>query len=282
MQPVKKIAVCGAGTMGGGIAQTTAMHGVETVVYDLSEAALDNCRAGIIAQLQKLVEKGKITAAEKATIHNNLSYTTDIGLCQAELVIEAVVENIHVKAALFNQLAEVNNTGVVLATNTSSLSVTKIAAATSYAAQVVGMHFFNPAPLMKLVEVVRGRQTSEAVVQTISSFAKQLGKLPVICNDSPGFIVNRVARPYYLEALKMLEEGVADIATIDAAMENAGFKMGPFKLMDLIGIDVNYTVSDCIWQQLDKPERLQPSALQQDKVAKGELGKKTGKGFYEY
>jgi 3-hydroxybutyryl-CoA dehydrogenase len=179
-------------------------------------------------------------------------------------------------------LSDLNKTVTILATNTSSLSVSQIATGVPNPERVIGMHFFNPATLMKLVEVVKGEQTSESSIQTIFSVAKQLNKTPVLCRDVPGFIVNRVARPYYIESLRLIEEGLSDFHTIDALMESSGFKMGPFKLMDLIGNDINFAVSCSVYQQLGETPRLKPSIIQEEKVRRGELGRKTGEGYYKY
>ncbi len=278
---MNSICICGAGTMGSGIAQVAAQAGFHTIVYDLSKQMLAKSEAGITAGLQHQVVKQKITQSEKDNALSQLRFTTDMNDCIADVFIEAIVENPSVKAALFNQLHEFNHSEVIFATNTSSLPVSSIASTVIYPQRVVGMHFFNPAPVMKLVEVVQGVQTSNETVDTIVALAKQLGKIPVLCKDAPGFIVNHVARPYYLEALRLMETGI-DPAAIDAIMESTGFKMGPFKLMDLIGNDVNYTVSTSVYEGLGKPARLQPSPIQKEKVDKGELGKKTGKGYYSY
>lgn len=202
--------------------------------------------------------------------------------CIADVVIEAIIEKPEIKIGLFNQLAEINHSETIFATNTSSLSISAIAKGVMNASRVAGLHFFNPAPVMKLVEVVRGEQTSEEVMQALIQFAKSLGKQPVVCKDAPGFIVNRVARPYYIESLRLAEEGIADFEMLDRLMESRGFKMGPFKLMDLIGNDVNYAVSCSVYDQMNQPERLKPSFIQKEKVEKGELGKKSGQGYYTY
>jgi len=267
--------------MGSGIAQVTAQAGFYTILYDVNKQMLAKAEAGIGASLQSLVEKHKITAADKDRALSRLRCTPDMNDCIADVFIEAVVENAAIKAALFNQLHEFNHSEVIFATNTSSLPVSSIASTVIHPQRVVGMHFFNPAPVMKLVEVVQGSQTSSETTATIIALAEQLGKTPVLCKDAPGFIVNHVARPYYLEALRLMESGI-DPATIDSLMEASGFKMGPFKLMDLIGNDVNYTVSVSVYEALGQPARLQPSPLQKEKVDKGELGKKTGKGYYQY
>ena len=184
------------------------------------------------------------------------------------------------KVSLFNQLAQINSNETIFASNTSSLAVSEIAKHVLIPERVAGLHFFNPAPIMKLVEVVKAEQTSQEVLDKLVALTKTFGKTPVVCKDSPGFIVNRVARPYYIEALRLVEEGISDFETIDRLLESRGFKMGPFKLMDLIGNDVNYAVSYSVYEQLNQPERLKPSYIQKEKVEKGELGKKTGKGYY--
>jgi 3-hydroxybutyryl-CoA dehydrogenase len=196
--------------------------------------------------------------------------------------IEAIVEKPAIKIALFNQLAELNHSECIFASNTSSLSISAIAEKVQHPERVIGMHFFNPATIMKLVEVVSTPFTAKEVTATIIDLAKQMGKTPVVCKDSPGFIVNRVARPYYIESLRLAEEGQTDFAQIDTVLEASGFKMGPFKLMDLIGNDINYAVSCSVYEQMNDAERLKPSYIQKEKVEKGELGKKTGKGYYNY
>lgn len=282
MHTIKTICVCGAGTMGSGIAQVTALAGYTTIQFDLSTAMLEKSRAAIEKNLQWLSEKGKIDADTVEQTMGRLVFTTAVRDCVADLVIEAIVEKQEAKVDLFNQLAQVNRPDTIFATNTSSIAVSAIAAAVPHPERVAGMHFFNPAPLMKLVEVIHTGKTDPGVMDTLTHLAASLGKTAVVCKDAPGFIVNRVARHYYLEAMKLVEEGLADIQTVDAVMEASGFKMGPFKLMDLIGMDINYGVSQIVWEALGKPERLTPSPLQQQKVAAGELGRKTGKGFYEY
>ncbi|MBG9375365.1 3-hydroxybutyryl-CoA dehydrogenase [Panacibacter sp. DH6] len=279
---IKTICVCGAGTMGSGIAQVAAQAGFNTIQFDLNTAMLEKSRQQILASLNKLAEKGKLTEAAKTAALANIHFTASVEACIADVIIEAIVEDEAAKTTLFKKLAAINSPATIFATNTSSISVSTLATATAIDAQFAGMHFFNPAQLMKLVEVVYTSSTAPAVTDTLVALAKQMGKVPVVCKDAPGFIVNRVARHYYLEAMLLVEKGLADIETIDTIMEATGFKMGPFKLMDLIGMDVNYAVSNIVWNALDKPERLQPSALQKEKVEKGELGKKSGKGFYHY
>lgn len=279
---VKTIVVCGAGTMGSGIAQVSAQAGFKTVLFDVNAKMLAKSKKAITTNLQSQLQKGRVSADQIQAALSALSFTADINDCIADVIIEAIIEKLEAKASLFNQLTAINSNQTIFATNTSSLSISQIALTVTEPLRVVGMHFFNPAPLMKLVEVVRGEQTSTEVIQTVCDVAKQMNKTPVICNDSPGFIVNRVARHYYLEVLKLVESGVTDIETADKLMEATGFKMGPFKLMDLIGMDINYSVSNIVWEALGKPERLKPSAAQKEKVDAGALGKKTGKGFYDY
>ena len=279
---INTICVIGAGTMGCGIAQTAAQNGFYTLLFDINEEVLAKAKTAIEKSLQFLVDKEKISAIEKENILQRIRFITDTNDCLADIIIEAIVEKIDAKVAIFNQLAELNHSEVIFATNTSSLSVSDIQASVQQPQRVVGMHFFNPAQVMKLVEVIKGNQTLEAVAQTVYELCLQLKKTPVMCKDAPGFIVNRVARHYYLEAMKLVENGIASIENVDELMEASGFKMGPFKLMDLIGMDINLAVSQSLYDACDHAERFKPSTLQMDKVAKGELGKKTGKGFYNY
>lgn len=268
--------------MGSGIAQAAAQHGIYTLLYDVQMPALDKAREAITRNLQLLVEKKKISEEDKYTILDRIRFVNKINDCLADVVIEAIVEKPEIKIALFNQLAEVNHSEVVFATNTSSLSVTAIAEKVVRPQRVIGMHFFNPATIMKLVEVVSTPFTNEETRNTIVELAGQMGKTPVLCKDAPGFIVNHVARPYYLEALRLAEKGLSTYDTIDQLLEASGFKMGPFRLMDLIGNDINYAVSCEVYEALGKPERLKPSFIQKEKVEKGQLGRKTGRGYYEY
>lgn len=276
------ICICGAGTMGSGIAQVSAGAGFKTILYDVSKEIIQKASAKIENDLQALVVKQKISADKKESILRRFVFTSNINDCCADFVIEAVIEKLEVKTSLFNQLAAMNSDETILATNTSSLSVSAIAKEISKPERVAGLHFFNPAPIMKLVEVVKAEQTSDETISKLVELTKAFGKTPVVCKDSPGFIVNRVARPYYIESLRLIEEGIADFETIDRLLESRGFKMGPFKLMDLIGNDINYAVSCSVYEQLNRPERLKPSSIQKEKVEKGELGKKTGKGYYDY
>ena len=282
MDPGSIICVCGAGTMGSGIAQATAASGFYTILYELNDAVLEKAKVSIEKNLQSLVEKRKITGNAKEETLNNLHFTNNLRDCLGKVIIEAIIEKPEAKIALFNQLAEINHSETVFASNTSSLSITQIAKGVKKPERVIGMHFFNPATIMKLVEVVKTDLTNEQTTNIIIELSKQMNKTPVICKDSPGFIVNRIARPFYIESLRLIEEELIDFAKIDSLMESTGFKMGPFKLMDLIGNDINYAVSCSIYEQLGDPERLRPSFIQKEKVETGQLGKKTRKGYYEY
>ncbi|MBI1343993.1 MAG: 3-hydroxybutyryl-CoA dehydrogenase [Terrimonas sp.] len=274
--------VCGAGTMGSGIAQNLAAAGFPTILYELNPVVLDNAKLQMERNFQKMVDKGKMQTDEKAAALDRLVYTSDLKDCMADIIIEAIVEKLSVKTELFNQLAAINSPTTRFATNTSSLSVNRIASAISHPERFIGMHFFNPAPIMKLVEIVLGEQTDEDTRLAITALARSMGKIPVLCKDAPGFIVNRVARPFYIESLRLAEETGLDIETIDTVLEDRGFRMGPFRLMDLIGNDINYAVSVSVYEQMHQPERLKPSYIQKEKVEKGELGKKSGKGYYTY
>ncbi|HEY5367404.1 MAG TPA: 3-hydroxyacyl-CoA dehydrogenase NAD-binding domain-containing protein [Hanamia sp.] len=276
------ICVCGAGTMGSGIAQVAAQSGFDTILYDVNENVLRNAKISIQKNLQYLTDKNKITAQEKVAIFNRISFTLDIKDCTAFVIIEAIIEKEEAKVSLFNDLATYNNEEVIFATNTSSLSVSSIQEKIIFPQRVVGMHFFNPAYAMKLVEVVKGLQTNDQIAKTVFDICKQMGKIPVMCKDFPGFIVNRVARHYYLESLKIVEEGIASFEQVDEILEASGFKMGPFKLMDLIGIDINLAVTESLYEAFDKLKRFEPSQIQIEKLKRNELGKKTGKGFYIY
>lgn len=278
----KTICVCGAGTMGSGIAQVAAQSGFSTVLFDLNIDMINRAKASIDNALAKLEAKGKIAGGSKSSILNLIQFTTKLEDCKADVIIDAIIENLDAKVDLFNKLSAINGAQTIYATNTSSLPVTQIAIATKDHTRVAGLHFFNPAPVMKLVEVVAGESTSPEVINELVELSRQMGKTPVVCKDAPGFIVNRVARHYYLEAMYLLEKGAADYETIDKVLESAGFKMGPFKLMDMIGMDINYGVSKIVWEALGKPARLTPSPVQKEKVEAGHLGRKSGKGFYNY
>jgi 3-hydroxybutyryl-CoA dehydrogenase len=280
MKPV--ICVCGAGTMGSGIAQVAAQSGFNTILFDVNESVLIKAQTSIQKNLQFLVDKSKILPVEKEEIYHRLQFITEIKDCVGMLIIEAIIEKPEAKISLFNELANYNNEEVIFASNTSSLSISSIQNKVIFPERVVGMHFFNPAYIMKLVEVVKGIQTSETVAEAVFDICLQMGKQPVMCKDAPGFITNRVARHYYLESLKIVEEGVASFEEVDTILESSGFKLGPFKLMDLIGMDINLAVSQSLYEAYDQTPRFAPSPLQIEKVKNKNLGKKTGSGFYSY
>lgn len=279
---IKEICVAGAGTMGSGIAMAAAQSGYSVALYDTSEHVLENAKNGIIKNLDFLLSKQKISTEESKEILDRIRFSSFLADCKADLIIEAIVEIIGVKIDLFNELAEINSTDCIFASNTSSLSITELQNGIANPQRVAGMHFFNPAQVMKLVEVVKGEQTTNEVADALMQVCIKMNKTPVLCKDAPGFIVNRVARHYYLEAMKLVEENIATFENVDEIMEASGFKMGPFKLMDLIGMDINLAVSQSLYDAFNKEERFKPSTIQIEKVAQGNLGKKTGKGFYQY
>lgn len=279
---ISTIAIVGAGTMGLGIAQVCVQHGFPTILFDINEAVLTKAQQSIAAGLSKLVEKGKLTAAEQEAALARLRPTTDLSTVQADLIVEAVVEKLSVKHQLFQELAALNPPTTILASNTSSLPITRLAAPIQYPERVVGMHFFNPAPLMPLVEVISGVATVPAVADAVFALAEKLGKKPVRAADAPGFIVNRVARHFYVEGLKIVEEQVAPFQVVDELMEATGFRMGPFRLMDLIGVDTNFSVTSAMFEAFHFDPKFRPSRIQQQKVDAGQHGRKTGRGFYDY
>ncbi len=282
MSNIKKVAVCGAGTMGRGIAIAVASAGFQTILYEKNEPVLQSAHLEIIDLANQWLDKNRISEKQHHGLLKNIVYTNSIETCIADIIIEAIYENEEAKKELYQQLNHLNGSGAILVSNTSSLSVNTLANHVSSPGQFAGMHFFNPAYAMKLVELVKGNQTSEHTMEVLSTFTRALGKMPVNCVDAPGFIVNHVARPYYLEALWLHEHYGIAMEQVDKVLEATGFRMGPFKLMDLIGNDINYAVSCSVYEALGKPPALQPSALQQRKVEAGELGKKTGKGYYTY
>jgi len=278
----KTVAVIGAGTMGSGIALCAAQHGFKVILLESNQAVLDKAIENIRLNLSQLVGKGKITGEQQTEILLNLTITTATNDCRADLLIEAIIEKMDAKVNLFKELAAINNPESIFASNTSSLSINELQKQIPNPERVAGLHFFNPAQLMKLVEVVQGEQTHAAIVDSLMEFCGHLGKTPVICKDAPGFIVNRVARHYYLEAMKLVELNIASFENVDEIMEASGFRMGPFKLMDLIGMDINLAVSTSLYDAFHQTPRFKPSPLQIAKVKAGELGRKSGKGFYEY
>lgn len=281
MRLIKKIGVVGAGSMGQGIAQVCAAAGYSVLFYDVNSLAIERGIAAITKNLDQAVAKGKLSEDQKKSTLS-IIYPVAFENLQADLIIEAVVEQLEVKQNLFSRLEKINRAETILASNTSSLSISKMASVLERPGRFIGLHFFNPAHLMKLVEVVAGGQTDLSLNSLMIDFCKSIGKIPVVVKDSPGFIVNRVARHYYLESLKLLEEDVADIGTIDALTKSAGFKLGPFELMDLIGNDVNLEVSRLMYESFDRTPRFKPNRIQEEKVRLNQLGKKTGKGYYAY
>lgn len=281
MEAIRSVGVVGAGTMGLGIAQVCASAGFKTLLYDVNPTQVKRAMLHIDKNLSDSVVKGKITTFVKSEILSRIHPVDELSLFRVDLVIEAAVERLDIKKELFIQLERINK-GSILATNTSSISVNQIASALEDPSVCIGLHFFNPADRMKLVEVISGESTQPAIRETIRQFAKALGKIPVLAKDSPGFIVNRVARHYYVESLKQVEDGVADVETIDALLRSAGFKMGPFELMDLIGVDTNLSVTTSIYEGFDKAHKFRPSKIQQRLVSEGHFGRKTGRGFYDY
>jgi 3-hydroxybutyryl-CoA dehydrogenase len=276
------IAVVGAGTMGAGIAESAALAGMSVAMVDVREEALERGKQTIERDLARRVKKGRISEGESEDVLALVRTTTSVEDCSgASLVVEAVVEDMGVKQKVFGDLEGIVGEEAVLATNTSSLSVAGIAAATGSPGRVVGMHFFNPVPAMRLVEVVAGLSTDPEALSRAEEVSERLGKTPVRVSDTPGFIVNRVARPFYLEALRIVESG-GDPGRVDAEIREAGFRMGPLELADLIGHDVNLSVSESLFERYYYPPRFRPSYLQRSMVEAGDLGRKSGRGFYDY
>lgn len=277
------VGICGAGTMGRGIAIAALQASHAVILFDIAEAPLDKAKANITGQLDKAVEKGKMSAADRDLALDRTKFTTDLDeLAVCDVVIEAVAERLDIKHDLFTRLEALVRTDAILASNTSSISIASLARPLQHQQRFVGLHFFNPAHIMKLVEVIKGPRTSDATVVRCVEFAKGLGKTPVVAKDVPGFIVNRIARNYYNEAQRIVMEGAAMIEQVDSLMQGLGFKMGPFELMDLIGVDTNLDVTKSQWEQFFLEPRFQPSMLQQQHVDAGLFGKKTGRGFYDH
>ncbi len=279
---IRKIGIAGAGTMGSGIATVAALAGLEVQLYDIRSEALDHAAATVLKNLSGAVKRGKISEEAKDQAFHRIAFTGEFSKLTGELMIEAILEKFELKKELFQKLAAQNSPDCILSSNTSSIPITRIAAVTPHPERVVGLHFFNPPHIMKLVEVISAPQTDPKVADRVKALAERMGKRAVHVKDAPGFIVNRVARPYYLEALKMLEEGIANTAAIDRLMTASGFKMGPFRLMDLIGIDSNHYTSCSMYESFFYEARFRPSRIQQQMTEAGKHGRKSGEGFYKY
>jgi 3-hydroxybutyryl-CoA dehydrogenase len=282
LQDIHSIGVIGAGVMGSGIALAAALHGYSVTLVDVNAKVLEKAKVYVEKYLASAIEKGKLSIEQRDAVAASLRYSTDPKLLIADFVIEAILENLELKQRVLAEIEANNAETTIIASNTSTLPITRIAAGLKRPGQVVGMHFFNPAPIMRLVEVIPGEMTDEGVTRLTVALAERLSKTPVLVKDEPGFIVNRVARHFYLESLKLYEEHVADFTAIDRLMEASGFKMGPFKLMDLIGVETNHEVTKSLWDAFFRDEKFRPSRVQQKKVDAGHFGRKTGRGFYSY
>ena len=279
-----KIGILGSGTMGISIAHFTSLKNNPTIVYDSSKDALKNGEKNLNSLINKLTDKGKYSEKEKNAIKKNLKFTNDINdLKKSELIIEAIIEDLNIKNEMFSKVEKLVSKECIISSNTSSLSITALASSLKENHRFIGLHFFNPANLMPLVEVIPAIQTSEKTLKKSKDFLENIGKVVVTVKDTPGFIVNRVARPFYGEAIRIYEEGIANFETIDWAMkEIGGFKMGPFELMDFIGNDINYTVTETVFREFYYDPRYKPSFTQKRLMEAGYFGRKSGKGFYNY
>lgn len=282
IKDIHHVAVIGAGVMGRGIALAAALVGYKSTVYDIHPQMLEDAKAYFEKFLNDSVSRGKMDDTGRQKVLDNLVITSHLGDLKADIIIEAILENLDLKQKVLREIEAINTEDAIIASNTSTIPITRIAAGLKVPGRLIGMHFFNPAPIMKLVEVISGAATEAWVSDVTFALAKKMGKTPVHAQDEPGFIVNRVARHYYLESLKLLEENGTDHETIDRLMENVGFKMGPFKLMDLIGVETNHEVTKSLYEAFFHDEKFRPSRVQQKKVDAGHFGRKTGRGFYNY
>ena len=281
---MKQVGIIGGGAMGSGIAQIAATAGCKVILFDTKPEALELSKEKLTKIMVRLVEKEKLNLTEANAIKSNITYTDNLeAIAKSDLIIEAIVENLDIKKTVFSAVEKIVSRECIIASNTSSLSITSIAAACKNPERVIGIHFFNPAPLMPLVEIIPALQTTEQVAKDARLLIDSWGKITVLAKDTPGFIVNRVARPFYGEAIRMFEEGIADVATIDWAMKELGeFRMGPFELTDYIGHDVNFVVTETVFKAFYYDPRFKPSFSQKRLVEAGRLGRKSGHGFYDY
>jgi len=279
---IKNIAIVGAGVMGQGIAQVCASAGYPVMLYDIQPDLTRSAIGAIRKNLEASVEKGKLSALAKDEALSRIQAVGDFRQLQVDLAIEAVIEKREVKQKILLELEKINALDCLLVSNTSSFPITQLASVLKHKERCAGLHFFNPAPVMKLVEIVKGGATSDATIKKLSGFVDTISKTYVMAADSPGFIVNRVARFFYTEALRIVEDGVTDFQTVDNLLRSSGFKMGPFQLMDLIGVDTNFSVTTALYDAFYQDPKFRPSRLQQQKVDAGHNGRKSGKGFYDY
>jgi 3-hydroxybutyryl-CoA dehydrogenase len=280
---IRTVGVCGAGLMGSGIAQTCASAGFNVVLMEVAQEPLTRGMAGIAKSLDKFVEKGKLSQADRDATLGRLTTTTEVaGLAQCDLIVEAIIENVEVKTKLFRELDELLAPHAIICTNTSSLCVVELAAKTKRPNRVAGLHFFNPVPIMKLVEVVKTIATTQETVDTLFDFAKKLGKEPILAQDTPGFVVNRLLIPYLLYAIRVYEQGLASKEDIDKGMRlGCGYPMGPFELLDFVGLDTTYYIAEIMFDEFKDPMMAAPPLLKRMVLA-GRYGRKSGKGFYDY
>lgn len=282
LEDIRTIAIVGAGVMGSGIALAAAMNGYEVILFDIKSEVLDKAYAYFDKFLGKSIERGKIAPEDKPKIIASIRRTQSMADIKADVIVEAILENLELKQKVLGDLEAQNAADTIIASNTSTIPITRIAAGLQRPEMVVGMHFFNPAPIMKLVEVISGEMTAPWVSELTFALAEKMRKKPVHAKDEPGFIVNRVARHFYVESLRILEDRVADHAAIDRLVKSSGFRMGPFELMDLIGVETNHEVTKSMYNAFFQDEKFRPSRIQQKKVDAGHYGRKTGRGFYDY